>query len=244
MASLREQQRCFAAALRDPQVACAVLPPRNLSIYRNNSAIAFRTALEQSFPVLLRRVGADYFRQLCALYRERHPSRRGDLHFAGQHLAEFLAGHLDEQYAWLADLARLEWAREQASVAAEAPPIGVDVLGRFASIDFERLVFELQPSLQVIASPYPVFSVWKANQSETAPPVDQSLGEEQGMVRMRSDSAEVRALDPPLHSFLAALAAGDTLGEAMSRAQLDEDGLREALRFVFAEGLAISARAR
>lgn len=243
MASLREQQQSFAAALRDPQVACAVLPPRNLSIYRNNSAIAFRAALEQTFPVLLRRVGADFFRQLCTLYRERFPSRHGDLHFAGQHFAEFLAGHLEEQYAWLADLAQLEWAREQASVAAEAQSIGVEELGRFGSGEFDRLVFELQPSLQFIASAFPVFTVWEANQHETAPPVDQSLGPEQGLVRIRADCAEVRALDSPLHSFLAALAAGETLGEAMGRAQLDEGGLREALRFMFAEGLAISVRA-
>jgi hypothetical protein len=32
MASLRELQRTFAAALRDPAVACAVMPQANLAI--------------------------------------------------------------------------------------------------------------------------------------------------------------------------------------------------------------------
>src|SRR6478735_3703300 len=69
MASLRELQSTFAAAMRDPAVACAVVPQANLAIYRNNSAQTFRVALEGTFPVVLKRVGADYFRQLAARYR-------------------------------------------------------------------------------------------------------------------------------------------------------------------------------
>jgi len=69
MDSLREMQRAFAAALRDPAVSCAVLPPANLAVYRNNGHITFREALEQTFPVVRRRVGDDYFRQLGAHYR-------------------------------------------------------------------------------------------------------------------------------------------------------------------------------
>ena len=79
MASLRELQTSFAASLRDPSTACDVLPNENLAIYRNNAATAFRTALECSYPVLRRRVGDDYFRQLADQYRQRFPSRHGDL---------------------------------------------------------------------------------------------------------------------------------------------------------------------
>ena len=87
MASLRELQRSFAAALRDPAAACAVLPPANLAVYRNNAHSTFRAALELTYPVVRRRVGDDYFRQLCAHYRERFPSRSGDLHWAGRDFA-------------------------------------------------------------------------------------------------------------------------------------------------------------
>ena len=57
MASLLELQRAFAAALRDPRAICAVSPPANLAIYRNNAEYAFRHALEVAFPVVRRRVG-------------------------------------------------------------------------------------------------------------------------------------------------------------------------------------------
>lgn len=243
MASLREMQGAFAASLRDDSVACRVMPAANLSIYRNNSEISFRSALESSFPVVRRRVGDDYFRQLSAHYRAKFPSRSGDLHWVGRHFAEFLLEHLHgSDYAWLSDLARLEWSREQASIARIDLPVAADVLGRFAPNQLEHLVFTLQPSLSLLASDYPVFSIWNANQVDNAPPVSQSLGGECGMVRARIDLLEIRPLEPRLFSYLSALAAGAPLADAISAAGLDQSGLVNALGFVFTEGLVCAVR--
>lgn len=243
MASLRELQASFAAALRDDSAACAVRPRANLSIYRNNAAINFRGALESSFPVLRRRVGDDYFRQLAALYRQHSPSRSGDLHWVGRDFAAFLAGHLQgSEYAWLADLARLEWSRELAAVAVNRPSVGPEVLARFAPEQLEHLMFMLQPSLQLHASDFPVFSIWAANQVDDAPPVDQSLPGECGLVRACAESVDIRQIDPPLFTYLSALSAGAPLGEAVTSAGLDQRGLVAALRFVFSEGLVCAVK--
>ena len=241
MASLRELQRTFAAALREPGSHCAVTPPENLAVYRNNAATGFRAALPRTFPVVRRRVGDDYFRQLAAHYRQRFPSRSGDLHWVGRDFAGFLDEYLaGSEYAWLADLARLEWSRLECSVLEESPALGADALARFAAEDLEHLTFGFQPSLRLHTSSYPVFSVWQANQGENAPPVDQSAGSEQGMVRVRDDLPEIRALEVRLFSFLSALHGGASLGEAMSQAGLDGDALTHALAFVFNEGLVCS----
>ena len=241
MASLRELQRSFAAAVRDPESACAVRPPENLAVYRNNAAIGFRAALQRTFPVIRRRVGDDYFRQLAAHYRDRFPSRSGDLHWAGRDFAAFLDEYLaGSDYAWLADLARLEWSCHECSVAAELPPAGAEQLGRFDAADLEHLVFGCQPSLRLHAFSYPVFSVWQANQADNAPPVDQSKGMERGMARIRNDSSDVQVLEPRLFSFLSALHGGASLGEAMTHAVLDENALTHALAFLFGEGLVTS----
>jgi putative DNA-binding protein len=240
MASLRELQRSFAAALRDPSVACAVLPPANLSIYRNNASTGFRTALELTFPVLRRRVGEDYFRQLAHEYRQRSPSTSGDLHWVGRGFAGFLDGYLSGDYAWLADLARLEWSRAECLVAVELPPISANALARFAAHEFEHLVFGLQRALRLHSSSYPVFTVWLTNQVENAPPVDQSLGSERGMVRPRTEFPEVCPLDPLLFSFLSALQAGLPLGDAIGAANIEVGALTQALEFVFNEGLVSS----
>jgi uncharacterized protein len=238
MASLRELQRSFAAALRDASAPCAVRPSGNLAIYRNNAALAFRSALEIGFPVLRRRVGDDYFRQLAHEYRQRFPSRSGDLHWVGRDFAGFLDAHLaGGDYAWLADLARLEWARECAAIEAVAEPVGVEALAAVPPAQLEHLRFAVQPSLRLIESPYPVFSVWLANQAESASPVDQSKGSECGMARARLDGTEIAVLAPDLFSYLSALAAGRTLGEAMAHAGLDGPRLTQVLGYLFSEDL-------
>jgi hypothetical protein len=220
-----------------------VRPVSNLSIYRNNTAISFRGALESSFPVVHRRVGDDYFRQLSTLYRARFPSRSGDLHWIGRDFPAFLLEQLQgSEYAWLADLARLEWAREQASITRVEPHIAADVLGRFAPSELEQLVFALQPALSLVASDFPIFTVWAANQVENASPVDQSIGAECGMVRARFDALEVRPFSPQLFSYLSALAAGAPLADAIVAAGLDQAGLVSALGFVFNEGLVCGVR--
>ncbi len=242
MASLLELQRSFAASLRDPRAACVVTPPANLAIYRNNAESAFRGALEISFPVLRRRVGDEYFRQLTVQYRQDFPSRSGDLHWAGRSFAEFLTRQLSVgDYAWLTDLARLEWACEEAAIVTDLPAAGPEVLAAFAPDELERVRFELQPSLRLVSSPFPIFSVWKANQTENASPVDQSKGGEAVLVRARHDAIEVQALAPDLFSHLYATVLGATLGEAMTTAALDEKRLSKVLGFLFSEGLVVSA---
>ncbi len=238
MASLRELQYSFAAALRDATAPCPVRPVANFDVYRNNGASQFSGVLGISFPVLKRRVGDDYFRQLAHHYRRAHPSRSGDLQWVGREFAQFLDSHLGGgEYAWLADLARLEWLRELASIAESRPAPSPDALSRFPPEQLGELKFTLQPSLKLLASPYPVFSVWLANQREIATPVDQSIGSERGMVLGRDEGVLIRPLEPGLFSYLSALAAGQPLGEAMGRAALDEARLLRALQFLFAEEL-------
>lgn len=238
MASLRELQRSFAAALREPGAACAVRPIANLEIYRNNADHSFRSALQLGFPVLRRRVGADYFRQLAHQYRQRFPSRSGDLHWVSRDFAAFLDTQLaGGDYHWLADLARLEWARECAAIGIVVDAAGAEALAALPAEHLEHAVFALQPSLQLVESPYPVFSVWLANQAENASPVDQSRGFECGLARARPDGVEIALLEPDVFSYLSALAAGRTLGGAMSLTGLDEPRLTQVLGYLFSEGL-------
>lgn len=245
MASLRDVQRAFAMALRPGKTgaayeALAVRPAANIEVYRNNADWQFRQSLSLSFPVLRRRVGDDYFRQLAFQYRQRFPSRSGDLHWVGRDFADFLGQHLaGGDYAWLADLARLEWARELAGIAPEAPALGVEELANFASEELAALVFELQPSLSLGVSAFPVLSVWLANQAESASPVNQSVGSECYLVRSRSDVIEVARLSGPLHAFFNALKNRLPMGDAMSAAEMDESGLLSGLQYLFGEGLVV-----
>ena len=57
------------------------------------------------------------------------------------------------------------------------------------------------------------------------------------MARARSDGVEIALLAPDLFSYLSALGAGLTLGEAMARTSLDGARLTQVLGYLFCEEL-------
>ena len=232
MASLREMQGAFAAALRDPSAACPVLPAGNLSIYRNNTAISFRSALESSFPVVRRRVGDDYFRQLSAQYRARFPSRSGDLHWIGRDFSAFLLEHLHgSEYAWLADLARLEWSRAA----------GFDRQGRTHRWRPRYSGASRPPSSSTSFSRCSLRCRWSprtSRSSRSGRPIRSRMLRQWINHCLESavwsahaiDQLEVRPLEPRLFSYLSALAAGAPLARCHRQRRPRSGRVRERPR--------------
>lgn len=256
---LAQLQAHFAAALRgpdhdnataDPALIAAVVddglePAARLNLYRNNSRAMFVGALERTFPVILRRVGEGYFRRLAAGYRDAHPSRSGDLHWIGQDFPAWLAAQLSgTEYAWLADLARLEWACEDVLVADDSPSISIEALGGIAPQTLPEVRFRLQPALRCVSSAYPVWSVWRANQPDQ--PGD-AMAADRGaehVVVTRTDDRPVLHLRPEAEvRFVAALSAGAGLQDALENASLPVEDLPEALAWLFKSGLVVALEA-
>jgi hypothetical protein len=208
-------------------------------VYRNNAWQFFQTALARTYPVLQRRVGPDYFRQLAREYREVHPSRRGDLHWVGAEFPAWLAGRLDGSgYEWLVDLARLEWACADAAVAPGAAPIDLTALAQFAPEDLPSLRLQWQASLRRVRSSFPIFSVWHANQDEAEPAtVDLALGAEHCVVACTADRVVVYRLDPTDFAVLGAMTEGKALGAALDSTGADANDLARVLEWAFSAGL-------
>jgi hypothetical protein len=237
--SIRPDTVGDAGSILSEVLADGVAPEARLRIYRHNARAMFEGALERTYPVLRRRVGEDYFRQLARGYRERHPSRSGDLHWVGREFPEFVAATLgDSEYAWLTDLAELEWACECALVAASQPPLGVEAL---ASLDPDALGdtrLELQDSLHCVGSSFPVLDVWRANQPEAAgEAVDLARGGQYVLVHCTEDGLDLREVSPAALEFVRLLQQGVTLGEAFDRSALAPDELPHALGVLFETGL-------
>jgi hypothetical protein len=83
-----------------------------------------------------------------------------------------------------------------------------------------RLTFRLDPSLALLASPWPVDRIWRANQLESDPDtvVDLAAGGAWLEVRRVADEPGFRALDPATFAFRRALHDGRPLGEAAETA--------------------------
>jgi len=257
--SLARLQTRFAAALRDPGHDSAMADPgliaeifddglepaARLNLYRNNARAMFVGALERSFPVILRRVGDGYFHRLAADYRAAHPSRSGDLHWIGENFPTWLAVRLaGTEYAWLADLARLEWACEEVLVAADSPAISIEALGGVAPEVLSGLRLRLQPALRCVSSPYPVWTVWRANQpDQPGDPIVAGRGAEHVVVTRTGERPSLHLRPEAEVRFVAALSAGTGLQDALENSSLPVEDLPQALAWLFQNGLVVALEA-
>jgi hypothetical protein len=247
--SLRDVQRAFAVALHGDQLASddaacftgpEVVPVTDrLAVYRNNAWQFFLAALGATYPVCKRRVGDDYFRQLARDYRQAYPSRHGDLHWVGEAFPGWLAQHLaSTDYAWLADLARLEWACEQALVSDEEPSLALSALAALDPNALESVRLGFQPSLQFVPSAFPIWTVWQANQGDVeAAPVDLATGGESCVVACVDAAVAVYRLADREFNLLRALQDRTELGAAVVKIGLDAEQVTQLLRWAFAERL-------
>jgi hypothetical protein len=249
--TLLDGQRALAAMLHErtdtagrerPLPFVAHAPPAveaRLDAYRNNARQFFRAALALTYPVLRLRVGDDFFRQLAHEYRARHPSRSGDLHWVGARFPAWLDTRLaGTDYAWLADLARLEWACEEAAAERAAPGLALAALATVAPDALGDTTLGFQPSMRLIESRWPVWSVWQANQGDEAGRgVDFDAGGECCVCACISERVVAYRLEPDDFRLLGHLHRGTPFGEALELSATTPVVLQRVLGWAFGEGL-------
>lgn len=233
MISLRELQAAMAAALDGAPAAAAELihagglaAGERIDVYANNAWSAFRNTLELAFPVVRRLGGEEWFRGAARAYRRAHPSRTGDLHWAGRDFAAFLRRELaGSGYDVIAAVAAFEWAYQEVLVAADPESLDLGALADVPEREYGALRFPLAPNCRLVASPYPVLDVWLAHRGEDEPRgIDLASGSQQVLLRRRHLEVELHRLDPATHALLAALASDAPLETASEAAfALDPD---------------------
>jgi hypothetical protein len=238
-----ELQADFAAALADPTLPAPAGSGRRFDVHRNNRTVSLIEALEASFPVVHRLVGNDFFRAAAKAYIRRHPPRSPVLLLYGETFGAFLESFEPARgVPYLGDVARLEWARLNAFHAADAEPLSVARLTEAPQERLADLRFTLHPSLQLLASRWPIASLWAVTGgSDPAREVDMTAGEAVAVIRPALN-VELRILPPGGHGFIAALAGGACLGDAAETAlagQPDFD-LATRLQGLFALGAVVA----
>jgi hypothetical protein len=190
---------------------------QRLSVYRNNTRANFLASLRSSFPAIWRLVGEDYFRYIAKQFQTRHPSRSGDLLHIGRPFPDYLAQlHRADEYAYLGDVARLEWLCQEALLAADHAPLDLQKLQTVAPSDYDTLCFELHPTLRLYASRYPALRIWETNVGTTEPEIiDLGSGSDcLALMRYRLELKFYR-LSHGEHCFLQALQQGENFATAL-----------------------------
>ena len=232
---LREQLQSFAAAVDASSLDAADvavfagdpgLARRRLGIYRGNVRHNLARALRNAYPVIAALVGDAFFDGLAAAFAGAKPPAGGNLDEAGAGFAAFLDGFPHTaQIPYLPDVARLEWLVHRAHMACDAPPFDRDALGRVPAALLAAAHPRLAPACALLASSWPVVTIWRVHQSghEGGVHADLDVGE-RALVTRTHWRVGVAALSAPGFAFLAGCADGASFATAVEAALAQDAG--------------------
>jgi hypothetical protein len=248
-------QATFAAALLTPDLPCPAGlrawngsdPSARLAVHRNNVVSSLIDAVADTFPVARELVGDEFFRAMAAVFVRQHPPSSRVLAHYGSEFADFVdAFEPARTVAYLADVARLEWARVLAYHASDADPLTADMLGATMSSaeDLGALQLVCHPSISVMVSEYAIVSLWAAHQGDgDLSAVDPAVPESALVVRPGLDVLVLR-LPPGAARFVIALQAGEGLADAAALAagEAADFDLPDVLALLMRHGALISVQ--
>jgi hypothetical protein len=242
MSNLAQIQSAFTAALFDPAAA----PPfplrgprdaRRFRIYRNNVAMGLILALSTRYPVVKRLVGDEFFAEMARSYARAEPPRSPILLSYGESFPDFISGFQPAQpIRYLGAVARIEWARGAAYHAADVSPMGAAAFAAIMPEQLGALRLTMHPSMSVVRSAFPIYSIWKVNQSRSPVIPVAPWAPEAAVIARCGQSVSVKKLLPGQAVFLDALLAGEPFADAVIAASED------AADFDTAQGLTLLIR--
>ena len=200
----------------------AAIPTRRFAVHRNNMVAGLVNALRSRFPVVEKIVSKEFFGAMARLFVIEQPPCSPLLFAYGDEFPAFVADFEPaRELPYLADVARLEAARTRAYHAADATPVDANRFAMLDRRDVEDIRIELHPSVGIVRSRYPIVRIWAMNSGEQElAPIEDWCGEDALIARPYLE-VEVRALPPGGATFLAALAAGRRLWEAIEAARAE-----------------------
>lgn len=194
--------------------------PHRFRVYRNNVFAGLIGTLRRNFPVVERLVGAAFFQAMAREFVMAHPPRSPVLLGYGEGFSDHIAQFEPAQgLPYLPDVARLEWLRQAAYHAADVLPMPAAALAAAPADRLGELMLQLHPSAGVVASPYPILSIWETNSRDAeVRRIGPDLPGEAVMVLRPRLEVLLMRLEPGGDAFLAALRRGAGLAEAAADA--------------------------
>ena len=176
-------------ALDKIKTCSKITPQLALDIYRNNTHGARVHALEDIFPVCVKILGEEVFRLISRDYVNKDKKGMADLNQYGhkfhQHITTLLKmQRLPEDYAYLADLAKLEYLLHSAYYADDDPAF--DFKGFEKHLTCRKPTF-LKPShsLGLLQTNYPIRQIWLCNKNQLGFETVEAINESQFLLVYR-----------------------------------------------------------
>lgn len=130
-----------------------------IQIYRDMYRARLVDVLREDFPRVVATLGDEAFEILAARYLARHPSTHPSVRFAGERFADFVAEECPAP-PFLADLARLEWARGAVFDAPDAEPLRLSDLQAVPAAEWPALELRAIPACRILDCAWPAHEIW------------------------------------------------------------------------------------
>lgn len=149
-----------------------------MGIYQNSAIANITHSLSLTYPVIEKLLGEAFFRAMCREFIYITWPKSGNMDDYGAEFSCFLANFEHAKHlTYLKDVARLEWAFHQSSLADDAAITDWSTLAQVN--DILQLQFLLSPSFSLVSSIFPIDKIWHLNQGNTLPNTEIILTNEQ-----------------------------------------------------------------
>jgi hypothetical protein len=132
-----------------------------LRIYQEMYRARLVDVLREDFPRVIATLGDASFEALATPYLAAHPSMHPSVRYVGERFADWVGGATSD-LPFLADLARLEWARVEVFDAADAEPLRLADLQVIAAEQWPALALRAIPACRLLRCAWPAHEIWAA----------------------------------------------------------------------------------
>ena len=211
----------FADALNDASIVpTGISPTENMTIHRRNIEAQLVQTLASIYPLFIKLVGNNFFRQLAQAYCKQFPSQHSYLQAYGNYFSQFIAEYPGtSELGYLKEILAFEWAYHQAMIAAEHIAFDVTQLMALAPEALPKLRLQLHPSCQLLSCEYPIFDIIALCTGEREEDVELGGARNYMLLHRPQHSVQVIALNAAEFACLTALSSGQTLQTAVHDAQ-------------------------
>lgn len=216
--SLQNVQDEFLELMQSPHTSSnLILPSENISIYRHTMLANLIQTLTDIYPMIVKLVGCDFFKEAAKEYIQQYPSLSGNLHDYGEYFSDFLAEYAAvKSLPYLAEVATLEWTSHILHFASDANAFDIKSLACFSQDYFQQLQFILHPASRLLQFHYPILRIMDLCNGE----IDEEINLLEGGVNLliiRVDlNIKLVTLTAAQFGFLSALHNGKTIGDALT----------------------------
>lgn len=212
---------------------------QRVDIYRTTMREAHVRALANTYAGCEKILGVRYFKQLATEFYYQHPATHPDLNRYGEAFPDFLQDFIEHhaelaEYPYLPDLARLEWAYEQAYYAGDDLLFDFEGLAGLEEDAYRGLRFVLGASVSMLRSDYPVLELWSAQREQETIREIEASNELQYLCITREDfKPVVHKIDHPSWWVMDKVNQGYAFGEL--EALVEQESMEISLQVIIPE---------